>query len=347
MKVGGQGFVTGGTWCADYNLLVASWPREETANPILGNDIQGGGSGCNFSVDMRKLDPEIPVATIGIVGNDGDGVLLRAITEKHGIDGSRMIVSNNGATHRTMAFTALDTKRRTHLFEAGVNDALSPDHFDFDGLEGRMLHLGLPGTHAVLDGPWGSDPNGWVAVLRKAKTAGLETNLELMSIAPERLRDLVRPCLHHLDFLVVNDWEIGAIANVTTLQDMQTDVPAVLAAMRKVIGLGAMKLVVVHFPEGALALTREGAHLFQPSVKVPEAVIVGANGAGDAFAAGMFCGLYQGRGLKEALELGHASAAASLRSSDTTGAVEEADNCLGLARQWGWRPHPENPSMCA
>jgi hypothetical protein len=74
-----------------------------------------------------------------------------------------------------------------------------------------MLHLGLPGIHKRMDGPWGDDANGWITVLRKAHAAGLETNLELCSIPVERLRGLARPCLPHLDLLIVNDFEIGAI----------------------------------------------------------------------------------------------------------------------------------------
>ena len=41
--------------------------------------------------------------------------------------------------------------------------------------------------------------------------------------------------------------------------------------------------------------------------------------------------------LDDALALAHASAAASLRSLSTTGAVEPWRKCLELANEWGWR----------
>lgn len=332
------GFVTGGTWCVDHNMAIPSWPREETATPILDVQRQGGGSGCNFAVDMRRLDPEIPVATIGLRGDDADGAFLLDVALAHGIDARRFAVTPKAATHRTFAFTARDNARRTHLFEAGSADLLTPDHFDFADLAGRMLHLGLPGTHAGLDAPWGDDPSGWVTVLRRARAAGLTTNMEVMTVPEAELRRLVGPCLAHLDHLVVNDYEIGALAGCATLRpDGGADVAAVERAARAVIGRGAMEVVVAHFPEGAVAVDRAGTVVRQPSVAVPVEAVVGTNGAGDAFAAGFFRARARDLALVDALALGHAAAAASLRGIDTTSTVGSAADCMSLARRHGWR----------
>ena len=331
-----NGFVTGGTWCVDYNMTLPHWPREETATRILSGSRQGGGSGCNFAVDMRRLAPEIPVSTIALCGDDSDGALLRAIAQEHGID-ARFHVDPAVQTHRTMAFTARDNGRRTHLFQAESSDHLTPDHFDFRDSRAFMLHLGLPGTHALMDTPWRGDANGWVSVLRKARDAGLRTNLEVMTIERDALQALVLPCLRHLDYLVVNDYEIGALTGIETLPDGATLVPAVLRAARRALELGAMSLVVVHFPQGAVAVTRDGTVASQPSALVPKSAVAGTNGAGDAFAAGFFCGLYRGRDLGECLTYAHSSAAASLRSVDTYGAMEPIEACLTLAQGYGWR----------
>ncbi|SMO89768.1 carbohydrate kinase family protein [Paracoccus laeviglucosivorans] len=331
-----HGFVTGGTWCVDYNMVLAAWPREETANRILATTRQGGGSGCNFAVDMRRLAPEIPVWTIGLCGDDADGALLRAIAQENGIT-ARFHVDPGIQTHRTFAFTAQDNGSRTHLFEAESSDHLTPDHFDFADIPARILHLGLPGTHAVMDAPWDQDANGWVTVLRRARAAGLRTNLELMTIDRAQLRALVLPCLPHLDYLVVNDAEIGALAGIDTLPQGRTDPGRVVAAARDVLERGAMSLVAVHFPGGALAVERGGTVHAQSSAKVPQDTVKGTNGAGDAFAAGFFCALHRGQPVADCLRLAHASAAASLRSVDTYGAVESAETCLALADEYGWR----------
>ena len=330
------GFVTGGTWCVDYNMAVPTWPREETATPILAVERQGGGSGCNCAVDMRKRDPDLPVATIGLRGEDEDGVFLSDVARAHGIDTARLAVTTKAATHRTFAFTARDNARRTHLFEAGSADLLTPDHFDFAGLAGQMLHLGLPGTHARLDAPWGDDPNGWVTVLRRARAAGLSTNMEVMTVSEADLRRLVGPCLAHLDSLVVNDYEIGALAGRATLDaGGGTDLAAVEEAARAIAGSGSMDIVVAHFPEGAVAVDRAGSVVRQPSVAVPADAVIGTNGAGDAFAAGFFCARARHASVADALALAHAAAAASLRSIGTTSTVETATGCLALAHRYG------------
>lgn len=333
-----RGILTGGTWCVDRNKLVDFWPPEDGLAEILVIDLHGGGSGCNLAIDVRKLDPALPVATIGLVGDDEDGRFLLAQADANGIERSRLALTRAAPTQFTDAFTSRRSGRRTHIYFRGTASLLTPDHFDFAGRGERIFHLGLPGVHELMDGAWGGEPNGWVATLKKARAAGLRTNLELASVAPERIAALVRPCLPHLDLLVVNDVEIGAIAGRRIVDDGRTDVAGCLAAARAVLADGAMDLVVAHFPLGAVAVPRGGEAVVMPSVAVPPEAIAGTNGAGDAFAAGLLYGVHEGWGLEESLRLAHATAAASLRSVSTTGAVESWRCCLDLAARWGWRP---------
>jgi sugar/nucleoside kinase (ribokinase family) len=332
-----RGIVTGGTWCIDRNKMIDAWPDEDAAVEIRQVDTQGGGSGCNLAIDMKKLDPTFPVATIGIVGDDADGRFLIAEADRYGIDRRQLAVTGEAPTQFTDAFGSRLSGRRTHLYYQGTARLLTPDHFDFAGVTARILHLGLPGVHEIMDAPWQGEANGWVAVLEKAKAAGLDTNLELVSVAPERIATLARPCLPHLDFLVVNDTEIGAIAGEATVEDGVTAVEACVRAAHRVLGEGAMRLVGVHFPTGAVVVTCEGVVIESPSVDVPKTEVVSANGAGDAFAAGLLYGLHEGWSTEAALTLAHAAAAASLRSLSTTAAVESWQDCLALATRWGWR----------
>ena len=143
-------------------------------------------------------------------------------------------------------------------------------------------------------GRGGGDANGWVAVLRKAHAAGLGANLELMTTGAERLAELGRPCLPHLDWLIVNDYEIGALAGRETRRaDGSTDPAAVARAIEDVLALGSMRWAAAHFPQGAVVGGRDGSRLALGSVALPASAIVGANGAGDAFAAGMLYGLHE------------------------------------------------------
>jgi sugar/nucleoside kinase (ribokinase family) len=147
----------------------------------------------------------------------------------------------------------------------------------------------------------------------------------------------VRPCLPHLDFLIVNDAEIGAIGGIETVGKSGTDPEACVAAAQAALALGRCALIAVHFPKGGIVVARDGSVTARPSVNVPLAEVAGANGAGDAFAAGFLYALHEGWSVDRALALAHAVAAASLRSISTTDSIEPWSKCLALADMWGWR----------
>jgi sugar/nucleoside kinase (ribokinase family) len=332
-----HGVVCGGSWCVDRNYVIDRWPEEETLAEILAEELQGGGSGTNMSVDLKKLGAPFPVEAIGLVGDDSDGRFLIDLCDRMGVDRTQLHVSAEIPTSVTEVMSVRATGKRTFFYRAGAHDVLGPDHFDFGRTNAALLHLGLPGVHKTLDAPFEGDPSGWVTVLRRARAAGLKTNIELVSIAPERIAAIGRPLLAHLDLVVVNDVEAGAVAGVATVVDGKTDSDACAAAANAILERGIAELVVVHFPFGAVAATRAGAVVKKPSVRVPPEAIAGTNGAGDAFAAGIVFGVHEGWPLDRSLALAHASAAASLRSVTTNGAVEDWRECLRLAGEWGWR----------
>ena len=337
-----SGVLAAGTFCVDFNKSIARWPEQDTVTEIVRIDRQGGGSGYNMAIDLKRLDPGFPVETMGVVGDDDLGAFLRAECEARGVDCSRLRALPGGATMSVDAVNVLDTGRRTHFFHQGVAAAMAPDHFDFSSTSARILHLGLPGAHRAMDGPWRGRANGWEVVLRAAREAGLLTNLEMMTTTAERLAELGRPCLPYLDTLIVNDFEIGALAGVATRRaDGSTDVEAVKRAIGRTLEAGSMAWVVAHFPEGSIAGGRDGAFVALGSVAMPASEIAGVNGAGDAFAAGMLYALHQGWPIAEALRLAHSSAAASMRAVSTTEGVEPVAECLLLAERWGLRPAPE------
>ena len=333
-----RGVLSAGSFCVDFNKSIERWPDEDTSNEVLKIDREGGGSGYNMAIDLKRLDPDFPVEAMGVVGDDDLGRFLFGQFDAHGIARHGLRALPGGATMSVDAFNVRDNGRRTHFYHQGVAAAMNADHFDFSSTTARILHLGLPGAHKSMDCRWGDDANGWVAVLRKARAAGLLTNLELMTTSAERLAELGRPCLPHLDFLIVNDFEIGALAGRETRRpDGSTDGPAVRGAIDDALRLGAMRWVVAHFPEGAVAGARDGTRMALGSVAIPAGEVAGANGAGDAFAAGMLYGLHEDWPIADCLRLAHACAAASMRAISTTEGVARVAACLTLAERWGLR----------
>ena len=337
---GRRGVLSAGTFCVDFNKSIARWPAEDTSNEVLAIDRQGGGSGFNMAIDLKRLDPEFPVAAMGLVGDDDLGHFLFAQCDAHGVDRAALKAEPHGATMSVDAFCVSDSGRRTHFYHQGVAAGMTPDDFDFSTTTALFLHLGLPGAHRAMDRAWRGEANGWAATLRKAKRAGLMTNLELMTMpSAERLAKLGRPCLAHLDVLIVNDYEIGALGRRPTRRaDGTTDLAEVERALETVLAEGAMRWAVAHFPEGAAVRGRGGTRARLGSLAIPANAVKGANGAGDAFAAGMLYALHHGWPIEEGLRLAHAAAAASMRAVSTTEGVAPVAECLGLADRWGLRP---------
>lgn len=336
-----RGVLTAGSWCVDNNKTLARWPLEDTMSTYLEIDRQGGGSGCNMAIDLKKLDPSFPVETMTIVGDDDDGRFLSAQCDQYGIDRTRMQMITGGTTPFTDCINSVESGKRTHLYSPGVADRLSPEHFDFSTTRARLLHLGLPGAHKMMDQPWRNDTTGWATVLKAARAAGLQTNLELVTTTRDKIRAFGHSCLPHLDLLIVNDFEIGAVADIETRNGDTTLYDRVAQALKRVLTLGPVSLVVAHFPEGAIAVTRDENVFRIGSVIIPDDDIIGVNGAGDAFAAGVLYSWHEGRSIDDALRLGHACAAASMRSAATTSSVVSVDQCLALATKWGFRPDPQ------
>jgi sugar/nucleoside kinase (ribokinase family) len=336
-----RGILTAGSWVIDFNKTLPYWPAEDTMNTIIELDRQGGGSGCNMAIDLKRLDPSFPVETMGILGDDDHGRFLVEECKAYGIVHEGLLVLSGEVTAFSDCFNARASGKRTHIYYPGIAEKLCPDHFDFSRTAARILHLGLPGAHRLMDAPWGAESTGWAAVLKAARAAGLITNLEMVSTTPDKIHAFGRSCLPYLDLLVVNDYEIGAVAQVNTRDGEKTLYKEVARALRAALGMGPSQVVVAHFPEGAIAVSRGGQTVSVGSVAMPVETIAGVNGAGDAFAAGFLYFWHEGRSLEEALRLGHACASASMRAVSTTAGVSTVAECLELARKWGFRPDPD------
>ena len=332
-----RGIVCGGCWLVDNNNLISQWPEQETLTQIVSRELQGGGPAHNMALDLAHLDPAMPIWAAGVVGNDDAGRILVKACAERGIDHVALKVLDGVATSHTDVMTVRGTGKRTFFHHQGANALLSPAHFDFSSLPARMLHLGAPGSHTTMDAPSGSDPSGWVTVLKRARAAGLRTNLEMVSGAPDEMRALVMPCLAYLDTLIINDYEAGVLTGIDIVSGGITSPGAARRAAVALLVKGPLDLVVIHFPGGCIAATRDGEVHAKASLDVPASEIKGANGAGDAFAAGLLYGIHENWAIGDSLALGLCAAASALRSVSTTSAVGSVAECQALAKAWGWR----------
>ena len=331
-----SGILCAGAWCVDRNIQINSWPAEETVANILGQFDHGGCPGHNMATALRRLQVPFPVEAMGLIGDDNDGRFLTQICDEFNIKRQGLEQRKGVDTSITFAMTSGKTKKRTFFHQPGAMAVQCPDDFDFSLTNCRIVHLGLAGLMPKLDGPWQNEVSGWVSVLKKARAVGLQTNMEMVSVAPEKIRAAGLPMLGYLDTLIINDFEAGALAEITTVNEGIADTAACRLAAEKLMSISQLTMLAIHYPTGGIAFTRSGEVAEHASVNVPTAEIKGNNGAGDCFAAGMLYGHHESWSLLRSLKLAHAAAAASLRSPATTESVVDAEQCLTLADHWGW-----------
>src|SRR5690606_194622 len=112
---------------------------------------------------------------------------------------------------------------------------------------------------------------------------------DLVSEDSDRFTTIIPCALPYVDYLFLNEYEASRLSGVDLME--LTD-PAEMDKRCKeafdiIFGMGVNKWVMIHHPDGVWASCRDGSQLFQPSLLLPQENVVGANGAGDALAAGV------------------------------------------------------------
>ena len=77
-------------------------------------------------------------------------------------------------------------------------------------------------------------------------------------LTPEQPSRIVTPCLAHLDCLIINEFEAAALAGRPIMPGAAKDIDGCVANARDVLEAGTMRLIVVHFPSGSVAIARSG-----------------------------------------------------------------------------------------
>ena len=320
-----RGILCGGSIMVDVNKVIDRLPPPEELALILSQTVDTGGPGLNIAVDLARLEFGLPIALVGLVGDDAHGRLVLDTCAGLGIDTGGVAVANDLATSFTDVMIERASGRRTFFHCPGANARLEPAQFDFRGSTARLFHLGAPGLHERLDAPSAAG-NGFVEVLARARAAGLRTNLELVCLAPERIRALAMPCLPQLDSIIINELEAAAI----------TGEADPLAAARRLIRLGVRELAVVHFRAGCVAAAVDGRSWRQGAVRVPAHEVRSSNGAGDAFASGVVLGLHEGMPIERCLAQGVCVAAISLTSLSPSAGIRPLSECLAYGERHGF-----------
>jgi sugar/nucleoside kinase (ribokinase family) len=335
------GILCAGTILVDVAKVIDGYPELDHLTTIEEISLSTGGPGLNMAVDLRMLGAGFPIGVLGAVGDDAHAAFILAECARLRIDTSGVRTVTGAVTSFTDAMIERHGGRRTFFHHSGANARFDGSTADLRTPAARMLHAGAPGIHLGMDSPRPGGGNGWSALLQRAQAAGLHTNLELVSLEPGRTAEAALPCLPHLDSIVINELEAGALTGIDApvpMADGPVDWPALEAMALRLIERGVSRLAVVHVPAGCVAAAPGGLTWRQGSVRLPPEQVRSTTGAGDAFAAGVILGLHDGWPAERCLRLGVAAAAACVRSPHTSDGIMPAAVCLAEADRAGYRP---------
>lgn len=313
-----DGIIGAGNWILDKVKTIDRWPGEGNLCNILAEEQAGGGGPCNVLFDLAAMDPALPLYAAGRIGTDADGDFLLAEIRRRRIDDRFMVRSAAAPTGYTDVMSG--EGRRTFFHCRGANAELAPEDLERIGLPARFFYLGYLLLLDRLDAPEPQFGTGAARVLAAMRRNGCETVVDFVSEAPEKFAKTVCPALPQIDILIINELEAACcLGKPVRKADGTLDEARLRPAAECLMAGGVKSLVVLHYPEGAAALDKRGNFLTVPSCALERARIVGTNGAGDAFAAGVIYALYRNRPLREALELGSVSSYYNLLSPTASG----------------------------
>lgn len=332
-----HGLLAAGNFIIDHVKIIDAYPAPEMLSKIQSQSSSNGGGPYNILKDLAKMEAPFPLQAAGLVGQDADGDWILEDCQRHGIATDGLKRTDEAATSYTDAMTVARGGQRTFFHHRGANAVFGEADLDLAANRAKWFYLGYL---LLLDRMDSLDAHGSTEAgraLAHARKAGFCTAADFVSVPDDHAVAVAAASLPHVDVLFINEIEAGMVTGIDLRQSSAPDLVSMTAAARALLDLGVRRAVVLHFQEGALALTREGECFQQASAQVPEEAIVGSTGAGDGFAAGVLYGLHESWAWPEALELGVAAAAISLGAGPPSEAMLPAATCLKRARQWGFR----------
>ncbi len=340
-----NGIICAGNWIVDKIKIVDKLPSGGMLANILNESLSTGGAPANVLGDLSMLGSSFPLAGAGIVGDDEAGDYICSKYDALGID-TRQIQKLPGVnTSYTDVMTEQSTGNRTFFHFHGANDIFDIEHIIIKKIDHKIFHLGYLALLGRMDRK--DKDYGTVAarLLNQIQEAGIKTSVDIVSIQGDILSTIVPPALKFVDYLILNEFEIGAISGVRVRNKDDCLIQEALKdAVEKVSAMGNMKFVVVHMPEGSYMRMQNGAQHSAGSLKLPRDYIVGAVGAGDAFCAGMLYGTHEQWLHEDCMRLGACCAAACLSAGDANSGMKPLKEVLRLADQFEFRPPPINLS---
>lgn len=299
------GIAVAGTVLVDKLNEISAYPASGELTKILSVSRAVGGCVPNVGIDIKRVDPTVPVVAVGKIGNDGDGDFVKAVLSENGVDTAGLVCGELPTSFTDVM--SIVGGQRTFFTYPGACEDFGVDDVNFEDLNVKMLHLGY---FLLLDKV---DDGDGEKILKKAQEMGIKTSIDLVSENSDRYH-IVKDCLKYTDNVIINELEAGMIAGIEPKRENLEKIA------RAIKDMGVSERVIIHMPETGVCLSDNG--FFElPSWELPKGFIKGKTGAGDAFCAGALIGIYRDLDEMGILTLASKAATVSLSAPDSIGGM--------------------------
>lgn len=318
-----RGITFAGNILVDHNREVDCYPEHSKLVTINKTYNTLGGSVCNSGICISKLDPNLRVNALGLVGNDSDGkLILNELQNYPNLDHSQVLVSDY-ITSFTDVIADMTNNTRTFFSYKGASSKLSLEHFDFEQISTDFLHVGYILLLDALDQKDIKFGTTLARILSQAQQLGIKTSIDVVTENSDRFQKIVPLAIRYTNYCIINEEEAARTVGIPVRRDDHTlDVKACHQVCESLFSLGVKDWVVIHSREGGIGLDKDGNFVVEAALDIPSEAIKGTTGAGDAFLSGVLLGAYKGYSIEKAVKLGIATSNASLLESGPTAGIK-------------------------
>lgn len=258
--------------------LVMTTARVPTVGEtVLGRDFRQtfGGKGSDMAVQAARLG--LPVAFVGVVGDDTFGHEFADLMREEGVDICGLRMTSELATGAGFIVKD-DLGRNLIVVDMGANKLFSPADVSAHASVLKQGKVAL----AQLEIPLETALFG----LKTAKAAGLTTILN-----PAPAQNLTGWDLSCVDIVTPNESEARVALGLDPADPISLE-----AIAQRLLATGCGAVLMTLGEKGVAGFTPEGDFRLLPFA----VEVVDSNGAGDSFNAALAVGLAEGKSLKEA-----------------------------------------------
>ncbi len=331
-----KGITIAGNILTDIVKNVDAYPKIGMLSNILSSSMAVGGCVPNTGISLAKIDRNLPISAIGMVGDDEPGRFVLSRLGKYRIDCQQVTVSSSKPTSYSDVIS-LPTAERTFFHNRGANAEFSPEHIDLSQINSTILHIGyilLLDSFDEFDEEYGTV---MARFLHDAQLQGIKTSVDVVSDSTADYKAKILPALKYCNYVILNELESCMLTGLEPYDaDGKLNIENIRETMEFMASCGVSEKIIVHCKQAGFCYNvLTGEFTVVPSLKIPSEEIKGSVGAGDAFCAGSLYGIYNEFDDQRILEFASAAAACNLFSENSIDGMKSAEEIELMPEKYG------------